>query len=260
MTSSTGLSTDSDKLTKWVIISTTVAVVALIVAAVALRDARKKQNEIVLADDHGRPRVRIAATSNGGTIELLDERGRARIALRQAGDASSISVHRKEAGDPEDYAIQLLVDETKLLNNFTMREPSTHTLVKLSGSDGGSLGLHGKSGEVVLFGGGPIRSGLRVGFGMRTAELAVSELDANMTFRENDVRMIELSQSSIKSALELAPPGQADEAVSLSAYKEGSSLYLHRSPRSALSPVQLSVGEDGGRITVNGKQLGVATR
>jgi hypothetical protein len=257
-------STDS-KLHKWIIVSATIGTVALIVAAVAIRDARNKPNAIVLADDHGRPRVRIAATSDGGLIELLDERGRARIAVRQVGEASSISMHRRdaedqEATDPKDYALQLLLDETSHLNNITLRDPSTQTVVGLHGSDGGWLSMRGKSGAAMLSGASTIGTGLRLDFGKRNASLDLSDDFANLTLSENGVPMIQLSQSSVQSAVELSAPGGAYEVVSLSAHKYGSSLHLNRSHPTSTAPVQLTAGEEGGRIMVNDQQLSAPTR
>lgn len=143
------------RLTMVVVISMVVAVGALVVASVAFWLAPSDSNdgnEIVLVDDGGRPRVRLAATSNGGAVELLDERGRARIALRQAGEESSISMHRKEQADEgSDYAMRFLVDEEKRLNLLDMRDPATGAAVKLSASDGGALTLGDNSGEAKLF-------------------------------------------------------------------------------------------------------------
>ena len=158
MTSSTNASISSNKLIKWVIISNALAVAALVIAYAAIREARAKRSEIVLADDDGRTRVRIAATLNGSAIELLDERGVARIALRQAGDALSISMHRKEA---EGEAIQLVVQDTGY-PIVSLRAPDRST-VALGARDGGDLILTGPKTRVVVAS-SPIRSGLFADF------------------------------------------------------------------------------------------------
>lgn len=85
-------------------ISITVAVVALGVAGFALHRSSKPANEIVLRDPAGKPRVRLTATETGGVIELLDEGGRARLALRELADRFVVEMMPPEG---EDYSVRL---------------------------------------------------------------------------------------------------------------------------------------------------------
>lgn len=154
-------STDSSipgRVVLWLGFSMTVAVVAVVVAYAAFRHAGVKRNEIVLVDEDGRPRVRIAATTKGGTIALLDERGRARIELREINDLMELVMRSKEVEQYQDYALRLFVDGrgkaetgTAQRMGLTFRDVANEAHFHVeTGEHGSALALEAKTGDVSL--------------------------------------------------------------------------------------------------------------
>lgn len=81
--------------------SSVTGVIAIDMARTAGERLERMGAQIVLTDESGRPRVRMAVEADGGRIEVLDERGVARISLHQQHDDDAVlSMHRrKEQGD-----------------------------------------------------------------------------------------------------------------------------------------------------------------
>jgi hypothetical protein len=167
---------------------TAVLFISLVLASSALAVAvyvatRSPSREIVLVDENGRPRVRLAATAEGGTIELLDDVGGTRLALRQQGTTTAITIHRS-GGEVFDHAMQVLIDDETHTYVLSIRDEAG-SVMKLGS---GGLTVRNKSGEANLTA-GELGARLRLGYGSQFMDIDLGKAGANITAPDRNLRL-----------------------------------------------------------------------
>jgi hypothetical protein len=202
-----------------------VAIAALVVAITGRARPRDTPRELVLRDPAGRERIRLVASNSGGMIELLDDRGHLRAALREDGDGVHLRLH--PAAGAAEAARLSFHDRTG--PEISLHNHGSGVRVDLGATDlggsGGGLTVAGPTYALSLVA-SPISTGLLLSSDQLSATLQVVKGTAKLDLGDD----LSLHHSSSGSTLDLG---------------------FDTARRNAVPRVRLSATQYGGSVRVN---------
>ena len=153
-------------------LSLMISIIALNFARAAARNVEKMSSRIEITDPQGRPRIRLQARDDGASLELLDERGVARVALEQS-DSDDFVLRMRGRDESHDAMPALELRVSSGFNYVAVRDKAG-TSTRL---DAGSLLAQSSRGSVRLASGSSTGPELSMSAGPQADPVGVFNLN-----------------------------------------------------------------------------------